>query len=165
MPFSFRGSWDWEKPFVLADGPNDDPDADQHPDAYESGPLAPGSYDVSQVMPLPSGWEQSDPSCSGYVQGREPERTQAEVYTDIKLDKDEVVTCVFTTTAPGQIVVQVHAAHLTCPQAWTSEPRGSTAMRRSRCAAAQFTTPARSTRVPTRCGGSALCRRVGRTKR
>ena len=61
-------------------------------------------------MPLPSGWEQSDPSCSGYVQGREPEETQAEVYTDIKLDKDEVVTCVFTTTAPGQIVVQVQTS-------------------------------------------------------
>jgi cysteine-rich repeat protein len=79
--FTFSASYDNDG-FSLTDGQNND-----------SGPLTPGTYNVSET--IPSGWDLSSAICSD---GSDP--------ASIGLAAGETVTCTFTNTQRGRILVQ-----------------------------------------------------------
>lgn len=62
----------------------------------ESFTLFTGSYSVDETT-IPDGWEFTSASCTGDDDGSDP--------SDIQLDKDETVTCTFTNTQQGQIII------------------------------------------------------------
>ncbi len=63
----------------------------------DSGLLVPGSYSVSETVP--SGWELTNTVCNSSLGGTEPAG-------NITLDPGEVVTCTFTNTKDGKIIVK-----------------------------------------------------------
>jgi uncharacterized repeat protein (TIGR01451 family) len=78
--FDFDPSWG--SSFELADG--DTP--------QDSGPLSPGTYNVTETVP--AGWELTNVACT------------AGTYDNIVLEAGETVTCTFTNTERGTIVIE-----------------------------------------------------------
>lgn len=72
--FTFTPSWNGGAPFALSDG-----------QSHDSGPLAPGTYAVSEA--LPAGWSQTGATCSD---GSNP--------AQIQLGAGETVICTFENT-------------------------------------------------------------------
>ena len=63
-----------------------------HNESNNSGPLTPGTYSVSEVVP--AGWDVNNVNCN-----------DGSPRTAIDLDAGETVTCVFTNTKRGKIIV------------------------------------------------------------
>jgi len=84
--FEFDPSWS-DANFLLTDAGG----------TYESGPLTAGLvYSVVEVD-LPAGWSATSATCSGDDDGTSP--------ASIQLDPGEVVTCTFTNSKAGRIIV------------------------------------------------------------
>jgi hypothetical protein len=64
----------------------------------DSGPLVPGNYSVAEVTPLPAGWDLTNTSCVSSLGGTESSAS-------IGLTAGETVTCTFTNTQRGHIII------------------------------------------------------------
>jgi hypothetical protein len=84
--FTFDPSWS-ETNFQLADATT----------PYNSGDLVPGAYSVSETVP--AGWDLTDVSCVSSIGDNETE-------DDLELDPGETITCTFTNTKLGSIIVE-----------------------------------------------------------
>ena len=82
--FNFTASYDADG-FSLTDGGQDD-----------SGFLMPGAYSVSETVP--AGWNLTNTSCTSSI-------ADSETAGSLELDAGETITCVFTNTQKGHIVV------------------------------------------------------------
>lgn len=82
--FNFAASYD-DSGFTLADGGQND-----------SGYLTPGTYSVSETVP--SGWTLTDTVCTS-------SKEDSESADALNLDPGETITCVFTNTQRGRIIV------------------------------------------------------------
>ena len=107
--FDFNASWDAGTPpdFQLTDASA----------PYNSGPLAPGSgYSVSETVP--AGWSLTSATCS-----------DGSPVTNINLAAGETVTCTFTNTKRGSIIVekQTNPANSAQSFAFTGDAAGSIA--------------------------------------
>jgi len=101
--FEFDPSYDSN--FFLTDGQQDD-----------SGWLTPGTYSVSEIVP--AGWDLNNPSCISSI-------GDTEVNTALELDPGETITCTFTNTKQGTIIVKKDMAGGTDTFDFTGTPNGS----------------------------------------
>jgi hypothetical protein len=64
----------------------------------DSGALVPGNYSVAEVTPLPDGWDLTNTTCVSSLGGTESSAS-------IDLTAGETVTCTFTNTQRGHIII------------------------------------------------------------
>ncbi len=96
--FTFDPSWGAD--FQLADATT----------PHDSGFLTPGTYSVSETVP--AGWDLTSTVCTSSIEG-------TEAADEIDLDPGETVTCVFTNTQRGTIIVEKQTNPADSPQTFT----------------------------------------------